>query len=51
MKKLRSTEEQIAFALRQADTGTPVKEVLLKTGISEPDPIPLEAALRRPGAE
>src|SRR6266852_2122898 len=28
-------EEQIAFALRQAETGTPVAEVVRKMGISE----------------
>ncbi len=35
MKKSRYTDEQIAFALRQAETGTPVGEVLRKMGISE----------------
>lgn len=35
MKKSRYTEEQIAFALRQAEHGTPVKEVIRKMGISE----------------
>jgi putative transposase len=35
MKKSRYTEEQIAYALRQAETGTPVAEVLRKMGISE----------------
>lgn len=35
MKKSRYSDEQIAFALRQAETGTPVKEVLRKMGISE----------------
>ena len=35
MKQSRYTDEQIAFALRQAETGTPVKEVLRKMGISE----------------
>ena len=35
MKKTRYTDEQIAFALRQAETGTPVKEVLRKMGVSE----------------
>ena len=35
MKKARYTEEQIAFALRQAETGTPVAEVIRKMGISE----------------
>jgi putative transposase len=34
MKKTRYTEEQIACALRQADTGTPVGEVIRKMGIS-----------------
>jgi len=33
-EKTRYTEEQIAFALRQADTGTPVGEVIRKMGIS-----------------
>ena len=35
MKKTRYTEEQIAFALKQAETGTRVKEVCRKMGISE----------------
>jgi len=35
MKKSRYTDEQIAFALRQAETGTPVREALRKMGISE----------------
>ena len=35
MKKSKFTEEQIAFALRQAETGTPVKEVIRKLGITE----------------
>jgi putative transposase len=35
MKKMRHTDDQIAFALRQAEMGTPVKEVILKMGISE----------------
>jgi putative transposase len=35
MKKSRYTDEQIAFALRQAETGTPVKEVCRKMGISD----------------
>jgi putative transposase len=34
MKK-RFTEEQIAFALRQAEGGTPVAEVCRKMGVSE----------------
>ena len=35
MKKSRYTDEQIAFALRQAETGTPVSEVIRKMGISD----------------
>lgn len=35
MKKSRFTEEQIAYALRQAETGTSVAEVIHKMGISE----------------
>jgi putative transposase len=35
MKKTKFTEEQIAFALRQAETGTLVGEICRKMGISE----------------
>jgi putative transposase len=35
MKKSAYTEQQIAFALKQADTGTRVDEVCRKMGISE----------------
>ncbi len=35
MKTSRFTEQQIAFALKQAETGTPVNEVIRKMGISE----------------
>ncbi len=35
MKKSRYTAEQIAFALRQAESGTPVPEVCRKMEISE----------------
>ena len=35
MKKKRFTEEQIAFALRQEDSGIPVGEVCRKMGVSE----------------
>ncbi len=35
MKQKRYTEEQIAFALRQHDSGTPVAEITRKMGISE----------------
>jgi putative transposase len=35
VKKSRFTEEQISFALKQAEMGTPVAEVLRRMGISE----------------
>ena len=35
MKKSRYTEEQITFALRQADSGTPVADVCRQLGVSE----------------
>jgi putative transposase len=37
MKKSKFTEQQIAFALQQAEGGTPVAEVCRKMGISEED--------------
>ena len=36
MKKSKFTEEQIAFALKQADTGTKVTEICRQLGISAP---------------
>lgn len=35
MKKSKYTEEQIAFALRQAETGTRVEEICRTFGISQ----------------
>ncbi len=35
MKRKRYTEEQIAFALRQAESGTTVAEIARKMGITE----------------
>jgi putative transposase len=36
MRRKRFTEEQIAFALRQAESGTPGAEVIRKLEITEP---------------
>lgn len=35
MKKSKFTEQQIAYALKQAELGTPVEEVCRKMGISD----------------
>jgi putative transposase len=35
MKKSRFTEEQITYALRQADAGTPVADICRQLGVSE----------------
>jgi putative transposase len=35
MKKSRFTDQQIAFALQQAEAGTPVAEVCRKMGVSQ----------------
>ena len=36
MKRKRYADEQIAFALRQAEAGTAVAEICRKMGVSEP---------------
>jgi len=35
MKRSRFTEEQIAFAMRQGESGTAIQEITRKLGISE----------------
>ncbi len=35
MRKSRYTEQQIAFALKQAETGTRVSEICRKMGVAE----------------
>ena len=49
MRKSKFTDSQIAFALKQVETGTPVKELIRKLGITGADLLPLEAQVRRPG--
>jgi len=34
MRKSKFTDQQVAFALQQAETGTPVEEVCRKMGVS-----------------
>jgi putative transposase len=36
MKRTRFSEEQIAFVLRQAESGTTIDEICRKMGVSEP---------------
>ena len=47
MRKSGFTEEQIAHALRQAETGTPVAVVCRAMGVSETGLLSLEEAVRR----
>jgi len=46
MKKSRYTDEQIAFALKQAETGTPVAEAIRRMDFRA-DVLPLEEGVRR----
>ena len=47
MKKSKFTDQQIAFALKQAETGTPLEEVCRKLGISQQTFLSLEERVRR----
>jgi hypothetical protein len=49
MKKSHFTEEQIAYALRQAETGTAVTEVCRAMPRKRADLLPLEEAVWRIG--
>ena len=51
MRRKQFTEEQSAFALRQAESGTPVAEVIRKMGITEPTCLTLEEAVCRHGRD
>ena len=48
MKRRKFSEEQIAFALRQAEAGSSVEEVFRKLG-SRADVLPVEEAVCRHG--
>ena len=49
MKRSRFSEEQVAYALRQAESGTPVGDVCRQLGVS--DLLRLEEALQTPWRE
>lgn len=51
MKRSKFTEEQIAFVLRQVESGTTVAEVCRKMGVSEATFIQLEEEIRWPGRQ
>ena len=46
MKRSNFTEQQIAFAMKQAELGTPVEEICRKMGISNADVFCLEEEVR-----
>ena len=46
MKKNKDTEEQIAFALKQAELGTPVSDVCREARDRRTDILPLEKQIR-----
>ncbi len=47
MKKSKFSEEQIAYALRQADGGTPVGDVCRQLGVSEATFYAVEEEIRQ----
>ncbi len=46
MKRSQFTEAQIAFALRQSETGTQVVEICRQMGVSQEDIFQLEEKIR-----
>ena len=51
MKKNRYTEEQIAYALKQAEVGTAVPEICRRLGIAEQTFLPLAQQVCRDAAQ
>ena len=49
MKRKRYTDEQIAYALRQAEAGTPIKEVCPQAGRQRADVVHVAPQVRRDG--
>ena len=49
MKKSQFTDQQIAFAVQQAEAGVAVEEVCRKLGDQPADVLPLEEEVCRPG--
>ncbi len=49
MKQRRFTEEQKAFALREADSGVPISEILRKLGDIRGDVLSVEEEVPRIG--
>ena len=51
MKKSKFTEEQIAYALRQVESGSPPADICRQLGVSEATLLRLEEEVRAPGRE
>lgn len=49
MSGKRYTEEQMIYAIKQADSGTSVKEICRQMGVSEPTFLRMEEEVRRHG--
>ena len=51
MKLKRYTAEQMVYALKQAESGVKVSELIRTMGITDADVVPVEGAICRPGCE
>lgn len=49
MQRKRYSDEQVAFALRRAESGTAVEEICRKMAVSEARRLTLEEEVRRDG--